>query len=138
MNMNRSNVIPFGKPVRRAAEAVEHATHEAGERRRLKRARMRDGAKRAAAAIGTSTLATLIYVLFLVLWWLRGPVRFLLGLASGASLITLPIMWLGLDAPWKTNAMLAVAAVGFGSAVFMWFYDALLLRLSPEPIMFTN
>lgn len=138
MDTNRSNVIPFGKPVRRVAEAAERATQEASERRQAKRARLSAGAKRAAATIGTGTLATLIYVVFLVLWWLRGPVRFLLGLLSGASIITLPIMWLGLDAPWKTNAMLAVAAVGFGSAVVMWFYDALLLRLSPEPILFSN
>lgn len=135
MDTNRSNVIPFGKP----AAAFERATQEAAERRQAKRARLRAGAKSAATAIGTSTLATVIYVLFLVLWWLRGPVRFIFGLASGASLITLPIMWLGVqDEPWKTSAMLIVAGVGFGSTVLLWFYDALLLRLAPEPVMFTN
>lgn len=76
--------------------------------------------------------------MFLILWWLRGPVRFLLGLASFASLITLPIMWLGLDSANKTHIMLSVAGVGLGASALMWFYDALLMRLVPEPILFST
>ncbi|EEF7217812.1 hypothetical protein GQ227_004913 [Salmonella enterica] len=137
MEPHRTNVIIFPK-VREVAEAAERAKQEAKERGHAKRARLSAGAKQAAATIGTGALATVLYLVFLILWWLRGPVRFLLGLASFASLITLPIMWLGLDSANKTHIMLSVAGVGLGASALMWFYDALLMRLAPEPILFST
>ncbi|EJW5843922.1 hypothetical protein OCK05_004386 [Salmonella enterica subsp. enterica serovar Kentucky] len=137
MEPNRTNVIIFPK-VREVAEAAERAKQEAKERGQAKRARLSAGAKRAAATVGTGALATVLYLVFLVLWWLRGPVRLLLGLASFASLITLPIMWLGLDTANKTSIMLSVAGVGLGASALMWFYDALLMKLAPEPILFST
>ncbi|EFN4685922.1 TPA: hypothetical protein ACNBWM_004496 [Escherichia coli] len=137
MEPHRSNVITFPK-VREVTEAAERAKKEANERREAKRARLSAGAKRAAAMIGTGALATVLYVVFLVLWWLRGPVRFVLGLASVAALITLPIMWLGLDSPNKTGIMLSLAGVGLGASALMWFYDTLLMKLAPEPILFST
>lgn len=137
MEPHRTNVIIFPK-VREVAEAAERAKQEAKERGQAKRARLSAGAKRAAATVGTGALATVLYLVFLVLWWLRGPVRLLLGLASFASLITLPIMWLGLDTANKTSIMLSVAGVGLGASALMWFYDALLMKLAPEPILFST
>ncbi|EBP5855025.1 hypothetical protein ZL74_24295 [Salmonella enterica] len=137
MEPHRTNVIIFPK-VREVAEAAERAKQEAKERGHAKRARLSAGAKQAAATIGTGALATVLYLVFLILWWLRGPVRFLLGLASFASLITLPIMWLGLDSANKTHIMLSVTGVGLGASALMWFYDALLMRLAPEPILFST
>ncbi|EDM2856828.1 hypothetical protein ACEF57_23860 [Salmonella enterica subsp. enterica serovar Dublin] len=137
MEPHRTNVIIFPK-VREVAEAAERAKQEAKERGHAKRARLSAGAKQAATTIGTGALATVLYLVFLILWWLRGPVRFLLGLASFASLITLPIMWLGLDSANKTHIMLSVAGVGLGASALMWFYDALLMRLAPEPILFST
>lgn len=137
MKPHRTNVILFPK-VREVAEAAERAKQEAKESGQAKRARFSAGAKQTATTIGTGALAAVLYLVFLILWWLRGPMRFLLGLVSFASLITLPIMWLGLDSANKTSVMLSVAGVGLGASALMWFYDALLMRLAPEPILFST
>lgn len=99
-----------------------------------------DDARADTAAPGVSRgvfgaiLGVVRYVAFLVLFWLRGPLRFVLGLVSGLTLLAAPIMWLGLNTPNKVELVVSVAGAGFAAFAVLWFYDMLLLRLSPEPI----
>lgn len=137
MDINRTNIIMFPK-VRGAAERAARAQQEARERREAKDVRLRGGAKRAAQAIGSGVVATVRYVLFLVLWWLRGPVRVLLGIASTGSLLALPLLWFGYSAPNKAQMLVALVGVGLGAIAVTWWYDSLLLRLSPEPMILAN
>ncbi len=85
-------------------------------------------------AAARGALGALRYVVFLLLYWVRGPLRFLLGLVAGGSLLVAPILWFGLSSPNKVEILASVAAAGFAAFVLMWIYDSLLLRLSPEPI----
>lgn len=137
MEPNRTNIIVF-PTVRDDATATERASEQTNAKAKASKDRRNTDVKRAAATIGTGTLTAVLYFVFLILWWLRGPIRFLLGLISFASLVTLPIMWLGLDLDNKTGIILSVAGVGFGASALMWFYDALLMRLAPEPILFST
>lgn len=138
MNGDRSNVLPFEKPVRRDAEGVENDAQEAGECRQITRTRIRDVAKRSVFAMVIGMWAALIYVLFFVLLLLRRPIRFLLGLASGVGLISFLMILLAPDATWKTKGIIMSVTLGLGSMALMWFYDSLLLRLAPEPIILTD
>jgi hypothetical protein len=76
-------------------------------------------------------------VVFLVLWWLRRPVRAIFEFLAGASLLALPLIWIGLseDEPSKTQMLLSVAGLGLGSTALLWLYDSLLLRLAPDLIL---
>ena len=85
-------------------------------------------------AAARGALGALRYVAFLLLYWVRGPLRFLLGLVAGGSLLVVPILWFGLNSPNKAEILASVAGAGFVAFVVMWIYDSLLLRLSPEPI----
>ncbi|TXH89192.1 MAG: hypothetical protein E6Q71_04125 [Pseudomonas sp.] len=78
------------------------------------------------------------HLVFLVLMWLRGPIRFFLGLVGVPAMIAIPIVGLGLESPQKTQIMLALVALSFGAFVLRWLYDSLLIWLSPEPVFFNS
>ena len=89
-------------------------------------------APRLAGMAARGLLGAFRYGAFLLLYWLRGPLRGLLGLCATLSLIALPMVALGMEAsPSKTNMLLSLFAAGFGSFLLSWLYDSLLLRLSP-------
>lgn len=138
MDINRSNVIPFGRTERPAPEQASEATNTT--ERQADRKPLGPTVARAAATAGRGALRAVLYVLFLLLFWLRGPVRFLFGLVATGSFITLPIIWLTVPdgEPMKTTALWGLAGAGFGASAFLWFYDTLLMRLAPEPILFTQ
>lgn len=87
---------------------------------------------------GTRAVAGAIYgvryALFLLLMWVRGPLRFLLGLVGVPALFALPLLALGYDGANKGELLLLCAGAGFGAFVLAWFYDSIVLALSPEPI----
>ena len=82
----------------------------------------------------TGALRALRYGLFLVLMWVRGPLRFLLGLVGVPALIALPMVWLGYEGANKGELLLLCAGAGFAAFVVAWFYDSIVLTLAPEPI----
>ncbi len=99
------------------------------------RIREREAVSNMAGNIGRGALGVIRYVAFLVLYWLRGPLKFMLGIIAVPSLIALPMIAFGMESSQsKTEMMLWLFGAGFGSFVLSWFYDSLLLRLSPEPI----
>ena len=79
------------------------------------------------------------HFLVMVLMWLRGPLRFLMGLIAVPTMIALPIVAFGLDAsPEKTRMILALLAVSFGSFCIRWLYDSLVMWISPEPLFLNS
>ncbi|WP_323000549.1 hypothetical protein [Denitromonas sp.] len=82
----------------------------------------------------TGALRALRYALFLLLMWVRGPLRFLLGLVGVPALIASPMVWLGYEGANKGELLLLCAGGGFGAFALAWFYDSLVLALAPEPI----
>lgn len=74
------------------------------------------------------------YALFLLLMWVRGPLRFLLGLVGVPALLALPLVAFGYEGANKGELLLLCGGAGFGSFVLAWFYDSIVLALSPEPI----
>jgi hypothetical protein len=79
------------------------------------------------------------HVLVMVLMWLRGPLRLLVGLIAVPTMIALPIVILGLDAsPEKTRIILALIVASFGSFCIRWLYDSLVMWISPEPIFLNS
>lgn len=78
------------------------------------------------------------YLAFLVLMWIRGPLRFLLALVGVPAMLAIPIVGLGLDSPDKTRIMLGLVALSFGAFVLRWLYDSFLIWLSPEPVLFNS
>lgn len=87
---------------------------------------------------GSRVVGFFRHLVFLVLMWLRGPIRFFLGLVGVPAMIALPIVGLGLESPQKTQIMLALVALSFGAFVLRWLYDSLLIWLSPEPVFFNS
>lgn len=79
-------------------------------------------------------IAGMRQITFLILFWIRGPIRYVLGAASFAALITAVIMFFGYNGEGKTEMTTAVAGAGFMAFVIMWMYDSLILALSPEPL----
>lgn len=82
-------------------------------------------------------LATVLrYVLFFVLKALRTPIRICCGLLTFAAIIGLPLAFFGYPSGDPTRStMLVVLGVGLvASQAISWFYDSLLLGLSPEPM----
>lgn len=90
--------------------------------------------ERVEAQRGNPVIDAFRQLLFLVLMWLRWPVRFLLGLLAVPAMIAIPIVALGLDSPNKVQIVLSLVAVSFGAFLLRWFYDSLLMRLSNEPL----
>lgn len=83
---------------------------------------------------GSTIIGFFRYLVFLVLMWLRGPIRFFLGLVGVPAMLAIPLVGLGLDSQQKTEIMLGLVALSFGAFVLRWLYDSLLIWLSPEPI----
>lgn len=79
------------------------------------------------------------HFLVMVLMWLRGPLRLLMGLIAVPMVIALPIVVFGLDAsPEKTKIILVLIAVSFGSFCIRWLYDSLVMWISPEPLFLNS
>lgn len=78
------------------------------------------------------------HLAFLVLMWLRGPIRFFLGVVGVPAMLAIPLVGLGLESPQKTEIVLGLVALSFGAFVLRWLYDSLLIWLSPEPVFFNS
>lgn len=117
-------VVPFRRPARQAAPT---ATADGSTSRRLR-------SLSCGAVIGLA--AAVRYTVFLFLFWLRGPLRFMLRLIAAPALLALPVLWFGLPPsdPRKTMLLLVTAAAGFCAFSAAYFYDVLLSRLAPGPI----
>ena len=74
------------------------------------------------------------YALFLVLMWARGPLRFLLGLVGVPAMFALPLIAFGYEGANKGELLMLCVGAGLGAFVLAWFYDSIVLALSPEPI----
>ena len=74
------------------------------------------------------------YALFLVLMWARGPLRFLLGLVGVPAMFALPLIAFGYEGANKGELLVLCVGAGLGAFVLAWFYDSIVLALSPEPI----
>ncbi len=120
-------VVPFRRGYSRPDKATAQASRsQAAER-----------AKAVMKTAGLGVLGVLRYAVFLVLLALRPLVRWLLGFASGVTLLGLVFLAVFMSGPDKMPLLRMCAEIGFGSFVLLWFYDMLLLRLSPTPIILT-
>ena len=91
-----------------------------------------DGRALARRAIGAA-VHTLRYAIFIPLYALRGLVRGFLNLVAWASLASVAMLLVEAQGFGRvTIAMAGLCFAGFGLA---WFYDMLLLKLSPRPII---
>jgi hypothetical protein len=73
--------------------------------------------------------------LFLVLYWLRGPVVFLCNLVAGPAFL---VFLFGLYFLPEHRAMVwGVGGMSFAAFAMRWAYDSLLMWLSPERLVFT-
>lgn len=73
--------------------------------------------------------------LFLVLYWLRGPVVFLCNLVSVPAFLA---FFFGLYFLPEHRAMVwGVGGMSFAAFAMRWAYDSLLLWLSPDKLIFT-
>lgn len=80
-------------------------------------------------------LAGLRYVVFLVMFWLRGLV---VGLSSILSIFTLlGFLFAFFLMPEKTAMVWGCGITSFVCFVIMWGYDQILMLLSPQPMMNT-
>ncbi len=100
------------------------------------RARLRRIARAVVRVASEGVLYLVRTALFLVLLWLRRPLRWILGFVSSGLILGAIAIAVGLTTPHheKIRLLAATSGLGLGSFAIMWFYDALLLRLSPEPI----
>ncbi len=89
-------------------------------------------------AKGNPVIGFFRHLVFLVLMWLRGPIRFFLGLVGVPAMLAIPLVALGLDSPQKTQIVLGLVALSFGAFVLRWLYDSMLIWLSPEPVFFNS
>jgi hypothetical protein len=76
------------------------------------------------------------YLLFLIMYWLRGPVTLVCGMICFPMLLA----WLfALYAfPDKTHMVWGFGVMSFSTFVLMWVYDLVLMALSPEDIILTR
>ena len=91
-----------------------------------------------AGRAGMGILRMVRHTLFLILLWLRGPIRILLGLIATPALIALPVLALGYSGPNKAMMIGALAGGGFIAFALRWFYDSLLIWISPEPLFMNS
>lgn len=76
--------------------------------------------------------------LFLVLYWLRGPVLAMCNLVSVPCLLAfLAGFWLIADTSPHRSIVWFFGSVSFSAFTIVWLYDSLLMRLSPERMMMT-
>lgn len=121
-----SNVIQFR---RRGDDA---ATSPA---RRIDTARLRQSGAVFLAGVARLLLSAARLFVFLPLLWLRRPLRIVLGLALFGLFLAMPMIFFGMSDEPRRMTLLAYAGGGwFIGLLLLWFYDALLLRLSPQPI----
>lgn len=104
---------------------------------RASRAEAADRAKRAMLMAGMGALGVLRYAVFLVLLFLRRPVRFVLNLAATGGFLALVLMALGMHGPDKARMLWITGGMTFACVSLAWFYDTLVLRLSPQPLILT-
>ena len=88
----------------------------------------------AGARAARGVLYGIRYALFLVLMWARGPLRFLLGLVGVPAMFALPLIAFGYEGANKGELLMLCVGAGLGAFVLAWFYDSIVLALSPEPI----
>ncbi|CAM2164727.1 conserved membrane hypothetical protein [Burkholderia latens] len=123
-----SNVIPFRRGKAASPEAATESQREA---------------VRAAASIlrgaGVGAAKFIRYAAFLLLLWLRRPVRFMLMIVAFPALLAFGLMWAGLSGHTgnKAQMMAAIGGIGFAAFALSWLYDTILLRLAPHPIFLT-
>jgi hypothetical protein len=89
-------------------------------------------------AKGNPVIGFFRHLAFLVLMWLRGPIRFFLGLVGVPAMLAIPLVGLGLESPQKTEIVLSLVVLSFGAFVLRWLYDSLLIWISPEPVFFNS
>jgi hypothetical protein len=76
--------------------------------------------------------------LFLVLYWLRGPVLFVCNLVSVFGFLTFLVgLWISSKEPQYRSMVWGVGGMSFGAFAVRWAYDAMLMRLSPDTLIFT-
>ncbi|SAL84909.1 hypothetical protein AWB68_07491 [Caballeronia choica] len=123
-----SNVIPFSrKPKAGIPDGIPTGipgTIDGSTARRLK-ALSRGGFADVVRPLG--------WIAFLLLLWLRLPLRFFLMLTATCGWVALPLVCFGLPAgdPRKTVLALAAAGIGFSSFAIAYLYDAMLERVAP-------
>ncbi|MBU9348631.1 hypothetical protein KTE11_28445 [Burkholderia multivorans] len=92
---------------------------------------------RVGSQIRRGVLGVVRYAVFLVLLSIRGPLRWVCSVVASVSLFGLPVVGLFLSGTHKPLLLGVLLSLGLGSAALLWFYDELLLRLSPRPIILT-
>lgn len=101
----------------------------------LDTARVRRAGKAFSANTARLILRTARLSVFLPLLWMRRPLRFLLGIALLGLFIAMPMIFFGMtDRPDRLWLFGIAGASWFAGLFFLWFYDMLLMRLSPQPI----
>lgn len=134
--MTRNNIVRFpggsGRSRSTSVEADRLATHEhvapAGGESPV------PVQPSAGVRAASGVLYGVRYAIFLLLMWMRGPLRFLLGLIGVPALFALPLVWLGYEGANKGELLLLCGVGAFGAFALGWFYDSLVLALAPEPI----
>jgi hypothetical protein len=126
MPIDTSTVIPFQRP----SWVVPETSHQ---RKYQLDASLRTGLRWLGLKSVSGVRAVLCSVLFVILLWLRWPLMRVCRVLSGASVLTLPLLWLGLPdaAPFKTEMLLTLAGVGMCATALIWGYDRVLMCLSP-------
>lgn len=96
-------------------------------------------AKRAASPYIRGPIAfaagAVFYLAFLVLLWLRPLVQAMFRLVGGLTLLALVVGIFVVPTHHK-HVLWAIGGTSFATFLLAWFYDWILLRISPEPIGF--
>jgi hypothetical protein len=121
-----SNVILFDRPLQAARESP-------CELPRKQDVSCGGWLLRAGLKIVRLLLAAVCGVLFVALMWLRWPLQLVCRFVAGASLLTIPLLWLGMPeaAPLKSEMLMTLIGVGLGTTALIWGYDRVLMRLLP-------
>jgi hypothetical protein len=84
--------------------------------------------------VAFAAVKTIQVLAFITLRVLRGPLRIILALVTGAMLLGLPMFWFGYDEGTRERTLFLSVAIGsiFGCGLFGLFYDELLARLDPR------
>lgn len=100
-------------------------------------ARIKAAAPRRSTVRGVLAFAWMLVRLpvFLVLYWLRLPVMLVCNLISIPTLAAFLFSWYAF--PAKTHMVVAFGVVSFLAFTLLYFYDFLLMALSPQEFMRT-
>lgn len=93
---------------------------------------MDDGRPHLGRRFAAAVVLTARYVAFLPLYALRGIVRRLLNILAGACLLSVVVLLA--EGQGLGRLTIIMAGVSFAAFTLAWFYDMLLLRLSPRPL----